>query len=62
MMYYLLLSWIKFQTKFKGSLHVLTVMFREVCLQPIQIINLLRLNPKTLNKAIPRAAPQLTLF
>lgn len=62
MIYYLLLSWIKFQTKFKGSLHVLTVMFREVCLQPVQIIDLLRLNLKTLQKALPRAAPQLALL
>lgn len=62
MIYYLLLAWIKFQTKFKGSLHVLTVMFREVCLQPVPIINLLRLNLKTLQNALPRAAPQLALF
>ena len=62
MIYYLLLAWIKFQTKFKGSLHILTVMFREVCLQSIPIINLLRLNPKTLRNALPRAAPQLSFF
>jgi len=62
MIYYLLLAWIKFQTKFKGSLHVLTVMFREVCLQPVQIINLLRLNLRTLRKALPRAAPQLSFL
>ncbi len=62
MIYYLLLAWIKFQTKFKGSLHTLTVMFCEVCLQPVQIINLLRLNLRTLNKALPRAAPQLSFF
>jgi len=62
MIYYLLLAWIKFQTKFKGSLHTLTVMFREVCLQPVQIINLLRLTMRTLNKALPRAAPQLSFL
>jgi hypothetical protein len=62
MIYYLLLAWIKFQTKFKGSLHVLTVMVREVCLQPVQIINLLRLNLRTLRKALPRDAPQLSFF
>lgn len=62
MIYYLLLSWIKFQTKFKGSLHVLTVMFREMCLQPVQIIDLLRLTLRTLSKALPRAAPQLSFF
>lgn len=58
MIYYLLLAWIKFQTKFKGSLHTLTVMFCEVFLQPVSIIHLLRLNLKNLNKALPRAAPQ----
>lgn len=62
MIYYLLLAWIKFQTKFKGSLHTLTVMFREVCLQPVPLIDLLRLNLHTLHKALQRAAPQLTLF
>lgn len=62
MIYYLLLAWIKFQTKFKGSLHTLTVMFREVCLQPVQIINLLRLTPLTIRNALPRAAPQLSFF
>lgn len=62
MIYYLLLAWIKFQTKFKGSLHVLTVMFREMCLQPVPIINILRLNLKTLQNALPRAAPQLSLL
>ncbi len=62
MIYYLLLAWIKFQTKFKGSLHTLTVMFREVCLQPVAIINLLRLNLKTLQKALPRATPQLSFL
>ena len=62
MIYYLLLAWIKFQTKFKGSLHTLTVMFREVCLQPVAIIDILRLNLKTLQKALPRAAPQLSFL
>jgi len=62
MIYYLLLAWIKFQTKFKGSLHTLTVMFREVCLQPVQIINLLSLTTLTIKKALPRAGPQLSLL
>ncbi len=62
MIYYLILAWIKFQTKFKGSLHTLTVMFHEMCLQQVQIINLLRLNLKSLPKALPRAAPQLSLL
>jgi len=42
---YLILAWIKHQTKFKGSLHTLTVMFREVILQPVQIIEILRKLP-----------------
>lgn len=62
MIYYLLLAWIKFQTKFKGSLHTLTVMFREMCLQPVQIIDLLRLNLRTLGKALPMASPQLSFL
>jgi transposase len=62
MIYYLLLSRIKFQTKFKGSLHTLTVMFSEVFLQPVPILHLLRLTLKTLQKALPRAAPQLSLL
>ena len=62
MIYYLLLSWIKHQTSFKGSLHTMTVMFREVILQPVQIINLLHLTTKTLSKALNRGDPQLSLF
>lgn len=62
MIYYLLLAWIKFQTKFKGSIHTLTVIIREVCLQPISVINILRLNLKTLQNALPRAAPQLSFL
>lgn len=62
MIYYLLLSWIKYQTKFKGSLHMLTIMFREVFMQPVQIISLLNLTPKTISKAMSRGDPQLSLF
>lgn len=62
MVYYLLLAWIKFQTRFKGSLHKLTVMLKEVFLQPVQIIDLLNLTPQTIINALPRAAPQPALF
>ena len=62
MIYYLILAWIKHQTRFKGSLHTLTVMFREVVLQPVQIIDLLNLTTKTLSKALSRGDPQLSLF
>ena len=62
MIYYLILSWIKHQTKFKGSLHTLTVMFKELFMQPVQIIDILNLTTKNLSKALPRGDPQLSLF
>jgi len=62
MIYFLLLAWIKHQTKFMGSLHTLTVMFKEVFMQPVQIISLLNLTPKTISKALARGDPQLSLF
>src|SRR3989339_12306 len=62
MIYYLILSWIKFQTKFKGSLHTLTVLFKEAFLQPVAIIDILNLKPENIQKAFPRAAPQLALL
>ena len=62
MIYYLLLAWIKHQTHFEGSLHTLTVMIKELILQAIQIIEILRLNPKTLSRALLRENPQLSLF
>lgn len=62
MIYYLLLSWIKFQTKFTKSLHTLTIMIREVFLQPIPLINILRLRPKTIHQALPRSNLQLSLL
>lgn len=62
MIYYLILAWIKHQTNFKGSLHTLTVMFKEVILQPVQIIEILHLTTKTLSRALQRGSPQLSLF
>lgn len=62
MIYYLLLAWIKYQTKFKGSLHTLTVMFKEVFMQPVQIISLLRLTPATVTRTLAREGPQPSLF
>lgn len=62
MVYYLLLAWIKFQTNFKRSLHTLTVMLKEVFMQPVQLIDILNLKPQTIRKVLPRAAPQLALF
>jgi len=62
MIYYLLLYWIRHQTKFKGSLHTLTIMFQGVILEAVQIIEILHLTPKTLSKALVRGDPQLSLF
>lgn len=63
MIYFLLLAWIKFQTKFKGSLLELTRIIHETILQHVSIINLLNLTPKTVSRAIARAAPiQIALF
>lgn len=63
MIYYLLLAWIKNQTKFKGSLLDLTRMLGEVLLQNVSIINIIRLTPKSITTALIRAAPdQLPLF
>lgn len=57
MIYFLLLAWIKFQTKFKGSLLELTRMLAEVLLEQISIIDLLNFTPKTVKRALARAAP-----
>lgn len=57
MIYYLLLAWIKFQTKFKGSLLDLTWIIKEMLLRHVSLINLLNLTPKTLPMATAREAP-----
>jgi len=57
MIYFLLLAWIKFQTKFQGSLLDLTRMIGEVLLDQVSIIDLLRLTPRTVKRALARAAP-----
>jgi len=63
MIYYLLLAWIKFQTKFKGSLLDLTWIIKEMILRPISIINLLNLTPKNVLHTAQRASPnQLPLL
>ena len=62
MIYYLLLAYIKFQTKFKKSLLELTRMVREVLLNRINLIDLLSLNTRTLHKLKAREGPQLVLF
>lgn len=62
MIYYLLLSFIKHQTKFAGSLLELSRIFAEVILQKVHLIDLLSLTPKTLHRLRSRAGPQLKLF
>lgn len=63
MIYYLLLAWIKFQTKFKGSLLDLTRIIGETLLQNIPLINLLRLTPYSASRVLARASPkQFSLF
>ena len=62
MIYYLLLAWIKFQTKFKGSLLDLTWIIKEMLLRHVSLINLLNLTPKTLPTATAREAPLQPAF
>jgi len=63
MIYFLLLAWTKFQTQFVGSLLELTRMIEEVLLEPISIIDLLNLTPRTVKRALARAGPpQLALL
>jgi hypothetical protein len=62
MIYYLLLAWIKFQTKFKGSLLELTRMIKEVILQPVALIDVLRCTSMTVRRAAARASPQQVSF
>jgi hypothetical protein len=63
MIYYLLLAWVKSQTKFKGSLLDLTRILEAALLRPISLLNLLNLTPKTVSKALERSSsPQAALF
>lgn len=62
MIYYLLLAYIKFQTKFRKSLLELTRMVREVLLHRVNLVDLLSLSTKTIYKIHAREGPQLTLF
>lgn len=63
MIYYLLVSWLKFQTKFEKSLLTLTRILEVSILKPVSIINLLNLTPGTVTKVLARAGPsQIPLF
>lgn len=62
MIFFLLMCYIKFQTRFKGSLLELTRMIRETLLLRRQIIDLLSLNEKTIKKLKPPDFPQMSLW
>lgn len=62
MIYYLLLAYIKFQTKFKKSLLELTRMIRETLMFRRNLIDLLSLNTRTLFKIQRQKVPQLSFW
>ncbi|TSC58830.1 MAG: transposase, IS4 family protein [Parcubacteria group bacterium Greene0416_79] len=62
MIFFLLMCYIKFQTRFKGSLLELTRMIRETLMIRRQIIDLLSLNTKTLKRLKPPDFPQMSLW
>lgn len=62
MIYYLLLAYIKFQTKFKKSLLELTRMIRETIMLRRNLIDLLSLEVKTLFRIHRQKSPQMSLF
>lgn len=61
MCYYLLLTYIKYQTKYGYSLTELGRMIREVLMVRTNLVDILSLNAKTIKKA-REPVPQLTLF
>jgi len=62
MIYYLLLNYIKFQTKFKKSLLEFTRMIRETILFRRNLIDLLSLNFQNIHKLAIIDSPQLTFL
>jgi len=61
MCYYLLLCYIKYQTKFAHSITELSRMFREIILDRVNLIDILSLNSTTIKRA-RSPVPQLALF
>jgi len=61
MCYYLLLAYIKFQTKYRGSLQVLTRMIASVVMEQRLLIDILSLNERSIIKARDPVS-QLALF
>lgn len=62
MIYYLLLAYIKFQTRFKNSLLELTRMVRETLMIRRNFIDLLHLDAKTVIKLISEKNPQMSFW
>jgi hypothetical protein len=62
MIYFLLLSWIAFQTKFRGSLLDLARIIAELLLRRVHLVDSLSLTPKTVYRLKIRDGPQLSLF
>lgn len=62
MIYFLLLSWIAFQTRFQGSLLDLTRIVAELLIRRVHLIDSLSLTPKTIHRLKARDGPQLSLF
>ena len=62
MIYFLLLSWIAFQTKFQGSLLDLTRIITELILRRVHLVDSLSLTPKTIHRLKITDGPQLALF
>jgi len=61
MCYYLLLCYIKYQTKFAHSITELSRMFREIILDRVNLIDVLSLNSSTIKRA-RSPVPQMALF
>ena len=62
MIYYLLLAYIKFQTKFKKSLLEITRMIREVLLFRRDLIDLLSLGEKTIFRLKKEEISQMSFW
>jgi len=62
MIYYLLVAYIKFQTKFKNSLLELTRMVRETVMFRRNLIDLLSLNTETVFKLKLEKSPQMSFW
>jgi len=62
MIYYLLLAYIKFQTKYGKSLLELTRLFRETLLIRRHLVDVLSLTSRTVARLTMRDGPQMALF